>query len=62
MSVLRYSMVVRDPDTSEAVALRAGEPVPDWAKSLVHADDLENDKSAEKSKPTKKAAASRSKK
>lgn len=33
-------MVVRNPDTLEPVALKAGEPVPDWATDLVHADNL----------------------
>lgn len=40
MSVLKYSLVVRDPD-GQAVALLEGTEVPEWASSLVHADDLD---------------------
>lgn len=38
--VLKYTVVVRNPDTMVAHALKAGEPVPSWAKDLVHPDDL----------------------
>lgn len=41
--VLRYTMVVRHPDTFESTVLLAGEQVPSWAKDLVHADDYESD-------------------
>lgn len=39
--VLRYTLVVRHPETSAPVALLEGQPVPDWASDLVHADDLD---------------------
>ena len=41
MGVLRYTLVVRHSETSDPVALLAGEPVPEWASSLVHPDDME---------------------
>ena len=37
---LRYTLVVRHPDTDAPTALLAGEEVPEWATKLVHADDL----------------------
>ena len=40
--VLRYTVVVRQPGTLMAVALLEGDPVPEWATDLVHADDLDN--------------------
>lgn len=40
--VMRHTMVVRNPDTMEATALLKGEPLPDWATDLVHADNLES--------------------
>lgn len=46
-SVMRHTMVVRNPNTMEAVALLAGEPVPDWVTDeLVHPDNLESAKAA----------------
>lgn len=51
--VLRYTRVVRHPDTGTATALRKGEPVPAWASDLVHADDTEPER---KPAPAKKAA------
>ena len=54
--VLRYTVVVRHPETGVATALLAGEPVPDWAGGLVSADDLER---SEPDKPAKKAAPSK---
>lgn len=39
--VMRYTVVRQNPETLEAVALLAGEPVPDWAKDMVQDDDLE---------------------
>lgn len=39
--VLRYTVVRRNPDTLESVALLAGQPVPEWAEDLVHSDDYE---------------------
>lgn len=54
---LRYTLVVRHPETSAPTALLAGEPVPDWATSLVHADDLESEAA-----PAKKAASAPAKK
>lgn len=41
--VLRYTLVVRHPETDLATPLLAGEPVPGWAKDLVHDDDLDED-------------------
>ena len=38
---LKYTLVVRHPETGEPVALLKGEPVPDWAKDLVQPDDVE---------------------
>ena len=43
MSGLKYTVVVRHPETFQAVALLAGQPVPAWAKDLVHADDIDSD-------------------
>lgn len=45
MSGLKYTVVVRHPETYQAVALLAGTPVPAWAKDLVHADDIDGDTS-----------------
>lgn len=39
MASLKHTLVVRDQE-GNPVALLAGQPVPDWAKDLVHADDL----------------------
>jgi hypothetical protein len=41
--ILKYTLIVRHPGTGDPVPLLAGEPVPDWAKDLVHKDDLEPD-------------------
>lgn len=38
---LKYTLVVRHPETGDPVALRAGEDVPKWASDLVHKDDQE---------------------
>jgi len=38
--VLKYTVIVRNPDTLIAVPLLAGKPVPKWAKDLVSPDDL----------------------
>lgn len=51
---LRYTVVVRHPDNGEATALVAGQPVPDWATELVHADDLEPKVAAKKAATSKK--------
>ena len=40
--VLRYTRVVRHPETFQAVALVAGSQVPGWAGGLVHEDDLQD--------------------
>ena len=37
---LRYTLVVRHPETGAATALLAGEPVPAWASGLAQPDDL----------------------
>lgn len=37
---MRYTVVRVNPETLQSVALLEGEPVPDWAKDLVQADDL----------------------
>lgn len=50
---MRYTVVVRHPETTVATALLAGESVPDWASDLVHADDLEPKASAKKATPSK---------
>lgn len=47
--VMRHTMVVRNPDTMEAVALLKGEKLPDWATDLVHEDNLESAKAAKAS-------------
>lgn len=40
--VMKHTMVVRNPDTLEATALLAGEPVPDWVSDeLVHPDNTQ---------------------
>ena len=39
--VLRYTVIVRHPDTTAPTALLVGQPVPEWAKDLVHPDDLD---------------------
>lgn len=38
---LKYTLVVRHPETAAPTALLAGESVPHWATDLVHKDDLE---------------------
>lgn len=38
--VLRHTMVLRNPETLEATALLEGSELPEWAKDLVHADNL----------------------
>ena len=58
VGVMRYTVVVRHPETHEATALVVGKRVPDWATDLVHADDVEPD-GAEKPKPAKKAVPSK---
>lgn len=39
--VLKYTLVVRHPDTGVATPIVAGSEVPEWAEDLVHDDDLE---------------------
>lgn len=46
--ILRYTLIVRHPETGEAVALLAGSEVPKWASSLVQPDDCEQPKSRRK--------------
>lgn len=58
---LRYTLVVRHPETSEPVALLAGELVPGWASGLVHSDDLEQGESPQPAKKTTAKRASSSK-
>lgn len=53
---LRYTLIVRHPETDVATALVAGSEVPAWASNLVHADDLEG---SEPKMPAKKAASSK---
>lgn len=53
---LRYTLVVRHPETNEATALLAGEQVPDWASELVQSDDLENYGKTEKRAASKRTA------
>lgn len=59
---LRHTLVVRHPDTLEATALLADSEVPDWAKSLVPADNLVDGSDDTDKAPAKKAASSRTKK
>lgn len=48
--VMKHTMVVRNPDTLEATALLAGEPVPDWVTDdLVHPDNFESASAAKES-------------
>lgn len=54
--VLRYTLVVRHPETLAATALLAGQSVPDWASDLVHPDDLEASKPDEDVAPNKAPA------
>lgn len=42
--VLAYTLVVRNPETLEAVALLKGSEVPDWATDLVDKGNLEDGK------------------
>ena len=42
---LKYTLVVRHPDTLEAVALIAGSELPKWATELVDPGNLESGKS-----------------
>lgn len=49
---LKLTLVVRHPVTGEPVALKAGEPVPDWATDLVHPDDVEQDKPKPRTRKT----------
>lgn len=60
--VLKYTLVVRHPETAAATALVAGSEVPDWASDLVHADDLEAgaDSQPAKKTPAKKAPSNKS--
>ena len=44
--ILRYTLIVRHPETGEAVALLAGSEVPKWASGLVQPDDCEPAKPA----------------
>ena len=61
VSALRYTLIVRNPETGAPVALLAGKPVPGWATDLVHPDDLTGaEPEPSKRAPTKKAAAKRS--
>lgn len=48
-AVLKYTLIVRHPDTDAPTALLVGESVPKWATDLVHADDLEDAASADTS-------------
>lgn len=40
-AVMKYTVIVRHPDTDEPTALLAGKPVPGWAADLVRQDDLD---------------------
>lgn len=37
---MRYTVIVRHPETDAPMAVLEGKPVPDWAEGLVHEDDL----------------------
>lgn len=47
MSVLKYTLIVRHPDTGVATALLAGQSVPKWAAALVDKGNLEGSAPAE---------------
>jgi hypothetical protein len=47
MGGLKYNVAVRHPETLEAVVLKAGEEVPEWASGLISDEDLVSDGSAE---------------
>jgi len=46
---MKYTVIVRHPETDAPIALLAGEPVPDWAVKLVESDDVDG-----AARPTKK--------
>lgn len=46
-AVMKHTMVVRHPDTMEATPVLAGDPRPDWAKDLIHDDNLEDAKGSD---------------
>lgn len=56
---MKYTVIVRHPDTAAPTAVLVGKPVPEWAADLVHPEDVERDKGGDKggdskpSKPTK---------
>ena len=50
--VLRYTLIVRHPDSDAPTAVLAGKPVPKWAKDLVHADDLVDGEASDDSDST----------
>jgi hypothetical protein len=58
--VLRYTLVVRNPDTHIAVALRAGEEVPDWATDLVDPADIDGADAKPSARKTAAKAAAKS--
>lgn len=55
---LRYTLVVRHPETSLPAALVEGSEVPDWASDLVHADDLDGADKEQDEKPARRRATS----
>jgi hypothetical protein len=59
-ATLKYTIVVRHPETGVATALVEGSGVPEWAKDLVHKDDLEGGSPTKA--PAKKSASSKSEK
>ena len=58
MAKLNANTVVWRPDTLQAVALAAGEDVPDWADGLVGAHLLAQEEKPKRS-PARKTAASK---
>lgn len=50
---MKYTVIVRHPDTDAPTAVLVGKPVPEWAADLVHPDDIEGDDKGSASKPAK---------
>lgn len=46
---MKYTVIRENPETLQSEALLQGEPVPAWAKDLVHADDLESSSKSQSS-------------
>lgn len=53
---LRYTRIVRHPETHQPTALVGGSELPEWADGLVHDDDMEGGRPARKA-PAKPSGA-----